>query len=190
MLWYLIKTWVGREEELVREIRRTVPSQVYNECFVIYQERIWRKQQRSIVHVEPLFPGCVFLTGKESEPILHRIVRIPTMARLMDCGSLTILPMTREDGNFLEKISGNEHLVRLSYVLKDEAGNICRLSEPLKNCQAQIERIQFKKRYAMVRCRLWGEEQVIVLGIILKEDADRKLAAGNIELPVEEMAIG
>ena len=63
MQWYLIKTWAGREEELVKKIRRTIPKQRFCECFVIYQERIWRKQQKSIVHVEPLFPGCVFLTG-------------------------------------------------------------------------------------------------------------------------------
>ena len=62
--WYLLKTWAGREEELVQKIRRTVPASAYQECFVIYQERIWRKQQKSIVHVEPLFPGCVFLTGE------------------------------------------------------------------------------------------------------------------------------
>ena len=48
MQWYLLKTWAGREEELVQEIRRTVPGHMYKECFVIYQERIWRKQQKSI----------------------------------------------------------------------------------------------------------------------------------------------
>ena len=37
--WYLLKTWAGREEELVQEIRRTVPGHMYKECFVIYQER-------------------------------------------------------------------------------------------------------------------------------------------------------
>ena len=51
MLWYLLKTWEGKEKDLVDEIRRTVPPSVYDECFVIYQERIWRKQQRSVVHV-------------------------------------------------------------------------------------------------------------------------------------------
>ena len=53
---------------------------------------------------------------------------------------------------------------------KDEYGNICKFSEPLKYYQEHIERIQFKKRYAMIRHRLWGEERTFVLGILLKED--------------------
>ena len=175
VLWYLLKTWVGKEEELVREIRRTVPPQMYQECFVIYQERIWRKQQRSIVHVEPLFPGCVFLTCLETEPFFRRMEQIPSIAMRISYGNLKIFPITEEDARFLERISGDSHLVKLSHVRKDEEGNICMLSEPLKIFQGQIERYQFKKRYAMIRHRLWGEERIFVLGIVLKEDTDRTL---------------
>ena len=39
----------------------------------------------------------------------------------------------------------------------------------------QVERYQFKKRYAMVRHRLWGEERTFVLGIVLNEDGGQKL---------------
>lgn len=202
--WYLLKTWAGREEELVREVQKIVPPQMYEECFVIWQERIWRKQQKSIVHMEPLFPGCVFLTCREREAgtegkdlpgnedaagnkaiagnkamtenglFLPFLEKIPAAAQMMDGGIFTIFPMTGEDGQFLEKISGNEHVVRLSYVQKDEEGNICKLSEPLKVFQGQVERFQLKKRYAMVRHRLWGEERTFVLGIVLNEDGGEK----------------
>lgn len=202
--WYLLKTWTGREEELVREVQKIVPPQMYEECFVIWQERIWRKQQKSIVHMEPLFPGCVFLTCREREAgaegkdlpgnkaaagsedvaeneavtenrsLLQSLEKIPAAAQMMAGGVFTILPMTGEDGQFLEKISGDEHVVRLSYVQKDEEGNICKLSEPLKVFQGQVERFQLKKRYAMVRHRLWGEERTFVLGIVLNEDGGEK----------------
>ena len=202
--WYLLKTWAGREEELVREVQKIVPPQMYEECFVIWQERIWRKQQKSIVHVEPLFTGCVFLTCREREAgtegkdlpgnedaagnkaiagnkamtenglFLPFLEKIPAAAQMMDGGIFTIFPMTGEDGQFLEKISGDEHVVRLSYVQKDEEGNICKLSEPLKVFQGQVERFQLKKRYAMVRHRLWGEERTFVLGIVLNEDGGEK----------------
>lgn len=185
MQWYLLKTWVGREAELIKEIRRTVPPYMYGECFVIRQERIWRKQQRSVVHVEPLFPGCVFLTCEGTEQLFKRFEQIPSMAGLMVHGSLTILPMMKEDADFLTKISGQDHIVRLSYVIKDEEGQICKMSGPLQACLGQIERYQFKKRYAMVRHRLWGEDQAIVMGIILKEDAERKLLYENMEVSVE-----
>lgn len=185
MLWYLLRTWTGREEEMAKEIRRTVPPNLYQECFVIRQERIWRKQQKSIVHVEPMFPGCVFLTCKESGPLFGRLEQVPSLAGLMAGGKLPIYPMMEEDADFLMKISGEDHLVRLSYVVKDGQGKICRVSDPLKACRTQVERYQFKKRYAMVRHRLWGEDQAIVLGIILKEDAGRELLHENMEVSAE-----
>ncbi len=170
MQWYLLKTWAGREEELVRVIRRAVPETLCKECFVIEQERIWIRQKRNILHRELLFPGCVFLTCQKSESMLPRIERIPAIAKWIAEGSLNILHMMEEDGRFLEELAGQDHRVKLSYVWKDEQGKICRLSEPLKHYQGQIERIQFKKRYAMIRHRLWGENRTFVLGILLKED--------------------
>ncbi len=176
MLWYLLKTWAGREEELVKVIHKTIPSYQYKECFVIYQERIWRRQQRSIVHRERLFPGCVFLTCEDSgkEDFLPRCPeKNPDIGNRMAWGNIAILPMMPKDGEFLEKISGTDHVVRLSYVQKEEGGEIALVSGPLKKCAGQMERIQLKKRYAVVRCRLWGEEQAMALGIMLREDKGR-----------------
>lgn len=177
MLWYLLKTWAGREEELVKEIHRTVPSYWYKECFVIYQERIWRRQQKSIVHLELLFPGCVFLTCEDCgrEALLYPYGEQNTdKGKRRVWGSLAMLPMMKEDGDFLEKISGEDHVVRLSYIEKNKNGKIGQVSGPLKRCAGQVERYQFKKRYAMVRRRLWGEDQVIVMGIMLKDDREQK----------------
>lgn len=198
MRWYLLKTWVGREEELVGEIRRNVPSSLYKECFVIKHERIWRKQQRSIVHTETLFPGCVFLTCEGGNPWTGGMdgELAAAVSRVVTGGEFgnRVLPLMKEDGEFLERLSGEEHKVRLSYVLKDDLGNVCKMTGPLKLCRGQIERMQWKKRYAMVRHRLWGEDQVIVLGIVLKEDTDRevsdmdKAVFSAVEIPVREMA--
>lgn len=172
MQWYALKTWTGREEELAGELRRTVPPRLYGECFVIYQERIWRKQQRNVIHREILFPGYVFLTCRktESEPLFCRLELVPAAARLMAAGSFTVLPLTGEDQAFLERISGPDHIVRLSYVSKDDRGNIRRIDGPLEACLAQVEKYQFKKRFVIVHRKLLGEERVIVLGIVLNED--------------------
>lgn len=194
MLWYLLKTWAGREEELVKVIHKTIPSYQYKECFVIYQERIWRRQQRSIVHRERLFPGCVFLTCEDSgkEDFLPRCPeKNPDVGNRMAWGNVTILPMMPKDGEFLEKISETDHVVRLSYVQKEEGGEIALVSGPLKKCAGQMERIQLKKRYAVVRCRLWGEEQAIVLGIMLREDRGRMFfnaGAGTLDRELEMSA--
>ena len=71
MLWYVLQTRTGEEGKLTELIHKMVPKELYEDCFVIYQERIWRRQQKSIVHVEPMWPGCVFLTCKEGENNIH-----------------------------------------------------------------------------------------------------------------------
>ena len=47
--------------------------------------------------------------------------------------------------------------------------------------EVKIERIQLKKRYAMVRHKLWGEERAIVLGIMLKEDREARNQSAFLE---------
>ena len=185
MRWYLIKTWAGREEALAEELKNVLPYGLYHECFTIYHERIWRKQQRSIVHTELLFPGCVFLTCEEGAEYLNIIKRNYLAAERDKYTNPAIFPLMQEDAKFLEAISGKDHLVRLSYVDKDEQGRICRLSEPLKLCQGQIKRIQYKKRFAMVHHRLWGENLVMVLGIVLKEDTEPMFLTKDVGKDVE-----
>lgn len=175
MRWYLIRTWKGKEMEIMEEIRRAVPSSMYRECFVISQERIWRKQKKSVVHIEKMFPGCVFLTCKEGKALASQLEMVPAMAQRMACGDLTVLPLMKTDVDFLTTISGADHVARLSYVKKDEKGQVCLISGPLLSCAGQVERYQFKKRYAMVRRRMWGEDRAIVLGIVLKEDVEEVL---------------
>lgn len=243
MLWYLLKTWHGKEEELVNEIHRTVPPYLYREAFVIYNQRIWRRQGRSIVHSEPLFKGCVFLTCKETELFFGHLERVPSIARLMAVGGISVFPLTEEDAGFLERISGDDHVVRLSYVLREHVfrshvseknalrkfapgnyvpGNqglkeygtekeppcsgqpgdeqnkrqmegadaergslIYMISGPLEECLEDIESIEFRKRFVKLCRRLWGEEQVIALGIILNEDMEQKMLYENLNVSVE-----
>ena len=87
----------------------------------------------------------MFLTCEGTSSPINRLEQIPAIANLVASGGLTIFPMMKEDGEFLKKISGEDHMVRLSYVLKDEQGQICGISEPLQTCRGQIEKYQFKK---------------------------------------------
>ena len=198
MQWYLLKTWTGREEELVKEIRRTVPSYMYEDVFVIYTERIWRRQGRSIVHSEPLFHGCAFLTCRDSEPIWRRMGQVPFLAQWMAAGYLTVYPLMEKDAEFLQQISGDEHVMRLSYVLRerdeltDESsdryemrGNTYRVSGPLEYCLENIDSIEFRKRFVKLHKRLWGENMVIAMGIVLNEDMEQGLVYEGLEVDAE-----
>ena len=186
MLWYLMKTWAGGEEALVKEIRRTVPPYLYNEAFVIYNERNWRHQGRSVIQTEPLFKGCAFLTCEETEPLFGRLNRIPAMARLISTGYLSMFPLMEQDARFLEAISGNDHMVRTSYVLRESGtSNTYRVSGALEHLLGGIDKIRFSSRIAKTHKKLWGENMVIPLGFIVNEDIEQKVRYGETEVSLE-----
>ena len=68
-MWYVLQTLTGKEDELVRMIKKMVSPDLYTDCFIAYYERVWRKQQESIVHVERLFPGYVFIISENPDEI-------------------------------------------------------------------------------------------------------------------------
>lgn len=199
MTWYLLKTWAGREEELVKEIRRTVPPYMYEDVFVIYNDRIWRRRGRSIVHQELLFRGCAFLTCRDPEPLWRRLERIPFLSQWMAMGYLEVYPLMEKDAEFLQRIAGDEHILKYSYVLKEagsaagagisaagggDPGAVYRVSGPLEYCLGEIEGFEFRKRFVKLRRRLWGEDMIIAMGIVLNEDLEQNLVCGGLELPV------
>lgn len=184
-MWYVIQTLTGKEEELVKMIRETVPSELYHDCFVIYYERFWRKQQQSIVHVERLFPGYVFVDTEEAEGVFHYLKKIPMMSNLMRDGEYTFLNIYSDEEEMLRHLLETEgnYIIRLSYVEKAASGKIQRIVGPLSFYQDQVERYQFKKRYAIIRISLLGKEQSIILGILLKEDVRQELQSGKVDIP-------
>ena len=187
MLWYMMKTWAGGEEALVKEIRRTVPPYLYQEVFVIYNERIWRHQGRSSIQTEPLFRGCVFLTCRETEPLFRRLDKIPAMSRLIATGYLSMFPLMEKDARFLEAISGEDHMIRTSYVLRErEGGATYRVSGPLEYLLGNIEKIKFRSRTVKTHKTLWGEDVVIPLGIITNEDLQQKMSFDGLDVSAEQ----
>ena len=83
MLWYVLQTRTGEEEKLTGLIRRMVPRELYKECFVVYQEQLWRRQQKNFVHVKRAFPGYVFIISKEPEALFFCLKKVPAMAKMM-----------------------------------------------------------------------------------------------------------
>ncbi len=182
-MWYVIQTMTGREEELVRMIRRQLSRESYTDCFVAYYERIWRKQRQSLVHVERLFPGYVFIVTENPQEIYFQLKTVPAMSKLISDGMFTFLPLEQGEEEFLRDMLADDHIIRLSFVDKDVKGRVRQVSGPLKRYLNQVERYQYKKRYALIRLQLLGQERTAALGIILPEDVRRELAYGKVETP-------
>jgi len=181
MLWYVLQTETGREDNLVKLIRRIVPGHLYGECFVAYHERLWRRQKRNFIHVERVFPGYVFITSDDPEGLFLCLKEVPAMSRMMADGDFTFIPVDPDEATFLEQIMDEDHVMHLSYVATDGRDHVYQVSGPLEVCMSKIERFQFRKRYAVVHLSLLGKEKSILMGILLNEDIREELQFGKVE---------
>lgn len=185
MLWYVLQTRTGEEEKLVGLIRKMVPGNLYGECFVIYQEQLWRRQEKNLVQVKRAFPGYVFITSKEPEALFFYLKQVPAMSKMMADDTYSFLFVEREEEEFLKQIMDENHVIGLSYLETDRKGKICQVSGPLENCVSQIERCRLGKRHVLVRLKLLGKEKTVLLGIVLDEDICRELKFGKVEAPIQ-----
>ena len=129
-MWYVLQTLTGKEDELVRMIKKMVSPDLYTDCFIAYYERVWRKQQESIVHVERLFPGYVFIISENPDEIFLQLKKVPAMSKMIADGEFTFLPIEQEEETFLDNMLRADHIVRLSYVAMDGKGRVYRRDFP------------------------------------------------------------
>ena len=185
MSWYVIQTYTGNEEKLVEMIRRIVPAQYYDKCFVIYSEQLRRRQQENQIHVLRLFPGYVFISSGDIEQLFRCLKKVPAMTKIISTDDFAFTPLCDGEAEFLFDIMDADHIVRLSYVATDGRDHVSYLSGPLERCRDQILSYRFRKRYAAVRLTLDGQEKEVKLGIILNDDVRRELAYGRVEATAE-----
>ncbi len=187
--WYVIQTYTGREEKLVKMVQRVVPRQFYQGCFVIYHEQLWKRQQENQVHIRRSFPGYVFITSEDPESLFLCLKKVPSMSKLLADGALaetefTFIPLHQEEAAFLERLMDEDHIIRLSYVATDGKDHITYISGPLEACGDSNVNYRFRKRYASIKLMLSGEEKEVRLGLILNDDIRRELSYGKVEAPV------
>lgn len=184
MHWYVLQTKTGGEEKLVEMIQRMIPGKFYGECFVIYHEQLWRRQQQNFIHVKRAFPGYVFITSREPEALFFCLKKLPAMTKMIADEESFFLSLDLEETEFLQKIMDDRHVIGLSYLETDGNGKILQVSGPLRFCVREMVYCRFGKRYAIVRIKLLGKEKDVLLGIVLKEDIYQEIRYGKIEAPV------
>lgn len=183
MRWYVLQTTVGEEEKLVEMIHRIVPKHLYEECFVVYHEQLWRRKQKNFVQIKRTFPGYLFITSKEPKALFFCLKNLPAAAKLMTDDESFFLSVDPQEAAFLEQITDKQHIIRLSYLKTDGNGKILQVSEPLSSCQSQIVRFKFGKRYVLVRIQLLGREKDMTFGIVLNEDIHQEIQDKKTPIP-------
>ena len=183
MRWYVLQTKTGGEEKLADMIRKLLAPELYEECFTVYFEQLWRRRGHALVHVERAFPGYIFITSDRPEELYLSLKRVPAMSRLLADDSLFFLALDPAEADFLQRIMDADHVIRLSYLATDGHGRVMHVTEPLKSCMQQVVRYNYRKRNVIIRLSLAGAEKQVMLGIILTDDVRRQLQYGKVEIP-------
>lgn len=171
-MWYVIQVITGKEEEIKKVIEAMISRDCYTDCFYMKRERIWRRDGQCIIHIEPLFPGYLFIRTKTPNKVFAELKKIPQFVKLLKSEGDTFIPVAEEERELLENlIAGDpEHIVRLSEVTLDTEKNIISVKGPLERYEDKIVKKKLRLRYVMIRIKLLDEERDILIGIRLKED--------------------
>lgn len=171
-MWYAIQTITGNEEETAESIRRAVDKEVYEECFLLKREAVWRIRGTCRVHVERLFPGYVFISTEHPKELYRQLKQVSSYTRILGKEEEEFYPVSPEEEEFLrELLNGDgEYTVRLSWAETDEQGNITACGAPLQKYLPQVIKKRIRLRYVVIRVRLFGRDREILLGIRLEGD--------------------
>ena len=103
-MWYVIQIMTGKEEMMREMITRNLPSKMYEDCFYIRRERIWRLNGEKVCHVETMFPGYLFVTTEDPEAIYWKLREIPGLTKLLRTEESQFLSVSPEEQDFLEDL--------------------------------------------------------------------------------------
>lgn len=168
-MWYVIQVSTGKEEQILTMIKKYGVQEYIKECFIPKYER--RKKYLGQWHQEEavLFPGYIFVISEQAEELYQALKQIPQLTKLLGVGERWT-PMTKEDIEIVEMLSGKERLVKYSegYIAGTK---VIVTSGPLLGLEGMIRKIDRHKRLAWLEIELLGRKAEIQVGleIIRKE---------------------
>ena len=175
-MWYAVQTITGNEEEAIESIRRMVDKDVYEDCFLLKREAVWRIQGACKVHVERLFPGYVFVSTESPKELYQQLKGVSSYTKILGKEEEEFYPVSAEEEGFLKELlnGDEEYTVRLSPVEVDEQGEIVECGRPLEGYLDRVIKKRIRLRYVIIRVHLFGRDREILMGIRLGGDENLK----------------
>lgn len=174
VMWYVIQTITGKEEEAVNKIGRVIEKRVCENCFLLKREAVWRIQGSCRIHTENLFPGYIFVCTQYPEEFYQQLKAVPQYTKILGKENGGFYPVSKEEEIFLKKLLNKDrnNTVRLSRVEVDKDGNIVACDKPLQHYLGYMIKKRIRLRYVVIRVHLFGRDREILLGIRLEGDTE------------------
>ena len=125
-MWYVIQVMTGKEEAVKAVIEQRVDPALYESCFLIRRERVWRREGQCILHLETMFPGYLFLSTDMPGKVYMQLKGVPQFTKVLKLEEEQFLAVGDDEEVFLRNlINGDpDNKVRLSKVTLDEKNEI------------------------------------------------------------------
>lgn len=175
VMWYVIQTMTGKEEELAEVLDKMLPQTICEKSFLIKRETCWRLKGEHKIQKEILFPGYVFVKTQTPETLYYQLKKVPKLSKLLSDGEEEFLPVREDEQEFMESLitieqaeEKEEYIVKRSEIEIDEEGNIVWAGAPLSQYLGNVVRKRIRKRYVVIEKELFGKKRTVLLSICLK----------------------
>lgn len=153
-MWYVIQVVAGKEEFVLKMIKKYGVQRYLKECFSPKYER--RRKYLGQWHQEQaiLFPGYIFVISDQVEELYLVLKKIPELTKILGVGEKWT-PMTKEDIEIVELLSGKERLVKFSegYIV---GSKVIVVKGPLQGMEGTIRKVDRHKRQAYLEIPMFG----------------------------------
>lgn len=174
-MWYVIRTFTGKEHEICLWINTCVEKRLYQRCFVPLYEDVARREGIGHIFIRKMFDGYVFVETEDPAGMVEALKRMPMYTAFLSVieeEERLFLPVKPEEEAFLNSIL-TDGMMRVSYVRLDQHSRVKEAIGPLERYIDAIVKVDKHHRRALVKLPLFGEERTIRFCLWL--DTDPKL---------------
>ena len=163
-MWYVVQVATGREQAACGLIGERVDSALLKECFVPRRTVAYKEADGWKTVEEPLFPGYVIVDTGQPKRLHGHLLALPDFARLLDVDG-EFLPLDDEEVAWIDAFTHRGHRVVDMSRAVVEGGIVRIVSGPLVGKEAQVKRINRRKRRAILELRILGRIAEVPVGL-------------------------
>lgn len=153
--WYLARAPEGRERTICDQLRRLLPGDLLEDCFVMHKERWFKKQGVWSVRPVPMYRGYLFAVSRDATGLARACARLTVPVELVGTSLRSWVPLSDEASGWYAAAMDRSHVIRSSTGVIDN-GVLYVRSGPLKGQESRISKVDRHRRSCRV-CVVDGE---------------------------------
>ncbi len=176
-MWYVIRTFTGKEDEICMWINTCVDKSLYTRCFVPLFQDVVRREGVGHILIRKMFDGYLFLETEKPEEVEIALKKIPGYADILsitDTNGKHFTPVSPDEEQFLDTIL-TDGMMGVSYISVYRDHRVVEAIGPLEHYVDKIVDMNLHHRRAIAKIPLMGEERRIKFGLWLENDPEIEL---------------